>query len=529
MAFQLSTVVLIVLQFQLSLTDHCIKRYFNQNSFVCACDTRSCPSIPGTTRPPKGYIDQWVSSRSLHRFHLTRLNLNRLSRPLFPPSLVVTLRLNDRRQTIHGFGGAFTDATGLNLATLPMALRDQIMRDYFSTDGIDYSIGRVPIAGTDFSARVYSYDDNNGEEDLELKNFALQPEDINLKIPMIKRALELKNGPFRLLCSPWSSPGWMKTNGNIIGAGFLKGVPGGPYYKAWAKYLVKFLDSYSKEGINFWAMTTQNEPNIAIEIGIFLLHNLRFTPENMRDWVKYDLGPELEKAGYGRDKLNLLLLDDNRQLLVNYTQIVLKDETAASFINGIAFHWYKINNQPHYNELNVVHNNFPNHFLISTEACEGYQSSSAIKAQLGNWTRAETYAKDIIKDLNRYTTGWVDWNLVLDTKGGSSYENNSADALILVDTDRKIYYRNPMFYSLGHFSKFIPPGSVYIGHQVQGNSRGVYLAAFEDPSNQMVIVILNTNDYPVNLIINKFAQVPVPITLDGHSIRTLLTPSRKVN
>ncbi|XP_025018572.1 glucosylceramidase-like isoform X2 [Tetranychus urticae] len=502
MAFQLLKLVLTVLQFQLILTDHCIKRYFDQNSFVCACDTRSCPSIPGTTRPPKGYIDQWISS-SQHRFNFTQIDLARLTKPLNPPTLVITLKLNDRRQTIHGFGGAFTDATRLNLLTLPMALQDQIMRDYFSTDGIDYSIGRVPIAGTDFSDRAYTYDDNNDEEDLELKHFALQHEDTNLKIPMIKRALELKNGTFRLICSSWSSPGWMKTNGKLVGAGYLRGLPGGRYYKTWAKYLIKFLDSYAEEGINFWAMTTQNEPDIAFEVSDFSFQTLLFTPENMRDWVKYDLGPELEKSGYGKDKLNLLLLDDNRQLLVNWTQVILTDETAASFINGIAFHWYKINNEPHYDELNVVHNNFPNHFLIATEACEGYQSSSAIKAQLGNWTRAETYAKDILEDLNRYTTGWVDWNLVLDTKGGPSTDGNSADALILVDTDKNEYYRNPMFYSFGHFSKFIPPDSVYIGHQVQDN--------------------------PVDLVINKFATVPVSITLDGHSIQTLITPSSNVN
>ncbi|XP_015791068.1 glucosylceramidase [Tetranychus urticae] len=529
MAFQLSTIVLIVLQFQLSLTDHCIKRYFNQNSFVCACDTRSCPPIPGTTRPPKGYLDQWVSSRTQHRFHLTRVNLNHLTRPLYPPSLVVTLRSNDRRQTIHGFGGAFTDAAGLNLLTLPMDLRDQIMKDYVSTHGIDYAIGRVPIAGTDFSSRVYTYDDNNDEEDLELKNFALQPEDTNLKIPMIKRALELKNGPFRLICSSWSSPGWMKTNNNITGSGFLRGIPGGPFYKAWARYLVKFLDSYAKEGVDFWAITTQNEPTQAIENEDFFYNNLGFTPENLRDWIKDDLGPELEKSGYGRDNLNLLLYDDAREYLPNYTQVVLTDETAASFVNGVAFHWYKIDNRPRYNELNVVHDKFPNHFLISTEACEGYERFSTRRAQLGNWTRAETYAIDIIEDINRYTTGWLDWNLVLDLKGGPSWANNPTDGLILVDTDRKIYYRNPMFYSLGHFSKFIPPGSVYIGHQVQGNSRGVYLAAFEDPSNQKVIVILNTNDNPVNLVINKFASVSVPITLDPHSIRTLITPSSNVS
>jgi len=40
--------------------------------------------------------------------------------------------------------------------------------------------------------------------------------------------------------SPWSSPGWMKTNGKINNGGYLKGQPGGEYYKIFANYFVKY-------------------------------------------------------------------------------------------------------------------------------------------------------------------------------------------------------------------------------------------------------------------------------------------------
>lgn len=118
----------------------------------------------------------------------------------------------------------------------------------------------------------------------------------------------------------------------------------------------------------------------------------------------------------------------------------------------------------------------------------------------------------------------MDWNLALNTKGGPSWAENWTDGLILVDAESATYYRNPMFYSLGHFSKFIPPGSIYIGHEIHGNDTGVLLASFIDPADQVVMVVLNTNDEPVDLVVDGFAEASVPIKMDAHSIKTLVTP-----
>ena len=56
----------------------------------------------------------------------------------------------------------------------------QIFRSYFSTDGIEYGLGRVPIGGSDFSTRAYTYDDFPG--DGSLSNFSLTREDLFFKV-----------------------------------------------------------------------------------------------------------------------------------------------------------------------------------------------------------------------------------------------------------------------------------------------------------------------------------------------------------
>lgn len=55
-----------------------------------------------------------------------------------------------------------------------------LRRSYFADDGIKYNIGRVPIGGTDFSTRKYTYADDKGVPDLN--NFDLATEDTEYKV-----------------------------------------------------------------------------------------------------------------------------------------------------------------------------------------------------------------------------------------------------------------------------------------------------------------------------------------------------------
>lgn len=90
---------------------------------------------------------------------------------------------------------------------------------------------------------------------------------------MIKEALALTDGKLKLFGSAWSPPIWMKTNNAISGLGFLKD----EHYQTWANYYVKFLEAYEKEGIQFWGLTTGNEPTTAY-IPFEKINSLAWTP-----------------------------------------------------------------------------------------------------------------------------------------------------------------------------------------------------------------------------------------------------------
>lgn len=93
---------------------------------------------------------------------------------------VITINDAVKHQKIVGFGGTFTDATGININKLSKDVRPQVLEALFGDSGIGINLCRVPIGATDFSTRDYTLDDHDG--DTELKQFALQNEDLVEKV-----------------------------------------------------------------------------------------------------------------------------------------------------------------------------------------------------------------------------------------------------------------------------------------------------------------------------------------------------------
>lgn len=151
------------------------------------------------------------------------------------------------------------DAASINIHNISDSLKEKLLDSYFSDMGIEYTIGRIPMASCDFSTRPYSYNDHEG--DLAMANFSLAQEDLKLKIPLILYSRVKSKRNIFMFGSPWSAPAWMKTNDKMTGFGHLKGKTGDKYHKAWATYFAKFLEAYKEKGVNVQAVTVQNEPS----------------------------------------------------------------------------------------------------------------------------------------------------------------------------------------------------------------------------------------------------------------------------
>ncbi|RWS21465.1 glucosylceramidase-like protein, partial [Leptotrombidium deliense] len=169
--------------------------------------------------------------------------------------------------------------------------------------------------------------------------------------------------------------------------------------------------------------------------------------------------------------------------------------------------------------LNFVHNKFSDKFILATEACEG---PHVPKVSIGDWKRGEHYASDIIKDLNHWTTGWVDWNLALDLNGGPNWAKNFHDSPVIVNSTAHEYYKNPMFYAMGHFSRFLVPSSIRLDSATKKSwFNSVIFTVFETPKKEIVLVALNPSDKPTEFIVRDPKNGILSFIFEEYSIVTL--------
>jgi glucosylceramidase len=388
------------------------------------------------------------------------------------PERTIAIEINPLKkyQEIIGFGGAFTEATAFTVANLSPEKRAEIINAYFHPEkGLNYSLCRTHMNSCDFCLGNYACDQVAG--DVDLRFFNIEHDKIYL-IPMIKEAMKIKGTPLNLFISPWSPPGWMKTNHQMNNGGKLKE----EYRATWALFFAKFIKAYEAEGVPIWGLTIQNEPD-----STQVWDSCRYTVEEERDFVRDYLGPTLKREGLASQKI--IIWDHNRDLLYERARVILMDKKAADYVWGVGFHWYS---GDQFDNVAETHDAFPGKYLIFTEGCwEG-----GIK--LGQWDRGERYGHHIIGDLNHWTNGWVDWNMVLDQMGGPNHAGNLCDAPIIVEPNTDtIYYQNSYYY-LGHFSKFIRPGAKRI--DCRSNNRHLETTAFENPDGSIAVVVLNCSD-----------------------------------
>lgn len=155
----------------------CARKYFNgHDSFVCVCTSTYCDSFEPFVF--SNQVTMFTTDQFYDRFEKRTLNF---SQSTSDNSQVITINRDKKLQNITGFGGAFTDATGYNLLKLNEKLRENIIKDYYGSNGLMYSMGRVPIGGSDFSTHAYTYDDGD-TEDFNLTRFKLTMEDEKYKV-----------------------------------------------------------------------------------------------------------------------------------------------------------------------------------------------------------------------------------------------------------------------------------------------------------------------------------------------------------
>lgn len=413
------------------------------------------------------------------------------SRRIAGDSTLPIIRVDDGKsfQTMDGFGASLTDAAAWLFATkLTREQTDTAFKMLFSrADGIALSFLRQPLGSSDLAVSFYSFDDlcqqsatacttPAGVGDPKLAHFSLRHDEAYI-LPLLKKALAL-NPAIKVMLTPWSPPGWMKSNGSMLGTeadGKTPSTLRPEDYTAYAHYLVKAVEGYEAAGVPVYALSVVNEPLYAPPT----YSGMRMTAEEQIAFLDKALGPALAAA---RLTTKVMVYDHNWDH-PEYPETVLRDPTAYALAAGIAWHHY--GGDPA--AMTRLHEEFPQKGEWVTESSGGTWQKGNILAQ---------EAGELIASVRNWAKSYVLWAVATDQDHGPHVGGcDSCRGLLTLDLnspERDRIKPEPDYYVLGQATRFLFPGAVRIGSDEPAMT-GLKDVAFRNPGGEVVLYILNAS------------------------------------
>ena len=414
---------------------------------------------------------------------------------------VFTIEPGKRLQKIDGFGASFLEAGMISVNSLGAADQEKLLETVFDpAKGAGFSAMKTVQAGTDFMSAGpwYTYDDTPG--DVEMKHFSIARDLApNGLIPFIKRSR--KYGSFQLQAPMDYPPDWMLFDVN-------KNQDVNPkYFDAMARYQVRYLEEYAKQGIEIEYLDPFNEPGIYTKIPF----------DRIAVYVREYLGPRLEKSGL---KTRIQFSDfNNREKFMEAVNATMSDAAFRKYVASLAYHAYGFED---FGKVSQIHQRYPDLPVWMTEVCHAYYTDTKRGQPLPRYDYEDGHfwGTQIFNDLDSGASAWVYWNLILDETGGpwlvskihGNPEDNGQQPLVVVDRKQKKVTYLPGFYYLAHFSKFVRPGAARVA--ASGKADGVRVLAFENADGGMSAEVLNS----------RARAATATLQIAGRSVQVPLTP-----
>ncbi|MBL7698795.1 MAG: glucosylceramidase [Chitinophagaceae bacterium] len=407
---------------------------------------------------------------------------------------VITVDDSRKYQSIDGFGFALTGGSAQHIVRMSATARAALLKELFATDGNNIGISyiRLSIGASDLNEKIFSYNDlPPGETDTAMEKFDLGPDREDV-IPVMKEILQIVPS-LKILASPWSPPVWMKTNHDTRGGQLIP-----EYYRAYAKYFVKYVQQMKAEGITIDAITVQNEP----------LHpgnnpSLLMTAPDQAEFVRNHLGPLFKENNI---KTKIIVYDHNANR-PDYPVKIYEDPEAAKYIDGSGFHLYAGNIEA----LTDVHEAYPDKHIYFTEQMvverpgrPGINIASPVQRLIIGATR-------------NWSRNVLEWNLAADPEYKPYTDRGGCDMCQgAVTIDKDSFSRNIAYYSIAHASKFVRPGSVRIG---SNETDSLSTVAFINPAGKHVLIVSN-NSNQKQIFNIKFKNRIAVTKLEGGDVAT---------
>lgn len=406
------------------------------------------------------------------------------------PAGSITLRCNDLRQTIDGFGVGEADWAD-DIFIFPK--REQVLDALFAPDGLNANILRGEIFPHYATGKLQA--DFATASDTSL-HVAQHPEKVERNDLLrwgqfwLTSHVQQKYPEVRFTFSTWSPPAWMKDGNRATelypaSQGKLKS----EHYQHYADYLADFCEAYNKAGIPIYAVSPSNEPGYAAPWNSCL-----WTPQEMGDFIQHNLLPTLQK----RNLKVKVLFGENPAWSTVFDR--LKMISSADFVNNVL---QTHADMPEKNIIAAGHGYvLPDTIPLPAELRRTpiVPFEEALKRNIPMWV---TEISDItpldvsMEDGLRWATAFHEYlmeaqvSAIIWWLGAQPTKTN--ESLIVLNQQEGSFIKTKRYDTFGNYTRYIPRGSRGMGNQPNGLPEEVKVSSFRY-GNQFTIVVVNPTD-----------------------------------
>lgn len=381
---------------------------------------------------------------------------------------VIQVHPNIEFQTLSGVGGAFNEIGGEALLSLPENKQVELLKNLFSCDLSGLVFNRTPVGASDFALDAYSYSPE--PEDYDMKHFSIE-RDKKYLLPFIRKAMGV-NPRMQLQASPWSPPGWMKRSGRMDrnnecerSDATLRKEP--RIYKAYADYLLKYIQAYSREGIEIKKLFIQNEPDF-----YQFFPGCSMTMNEMHHFNTKYLCPAFKSAGIKTE----IWAGTIRAISGRFDHLDLLENDRIRDFQGMGVQYFSTQ------YLKEIHAIIPSLRLIHTEGIcyNGDNSKEQAKKRL----------PEIASYINSGCENYCYWNFILNEDSSSSWGWKQNSLVTINRASGEVIY-NPDYNVLQLIGQTLKPGDIRIAHAAD---RGILNSVITVKSSDGKVKILVQNN-----------------------------------
>lgn len=390
------------------------------------------------------------------------------------------------RQTIQGFGAAWTDATVEVFDSLDTSLQETLLMELFAPmspddigDRIALRLSRHTVGMSDLtpsSIDAWSFDETDG--DVSLADFSLGVPGAKMADWLRRMKTAANPATVTTVGSIWSPPTWMKQDNNLRWE----------YRDTYANYIVQYVKALGAAPyyLSLDALCLQNEP----------LHS------GAEEWTMYmdssyaAILTNITRAALDTAGLSATALwaYDHNTDVPDYPQYVL-DQSSPGSVEAVAWHCYASGGAD-WNVLSTFQAVNPSVDQYMTE-CWLHLDSGEAFFDLPGFT---------IGPLQNYARGVIAWVLGGSTAYDVAFPGgcDPCSGIIQVDMTSGTYTKTQDYYTLGQFSRFVEIGATVLsttGNYDWPDGTGVQTTAFRNPSDGGVVVVVLNKMYS-NLQLN---------------------------